>query len=54
MKELVYIVTSREVGPVFVTKDKDLAETKKLNRIAIEEMQGGKPSVYIVQLELKK
>jgi hypothetical protein len=52
MNKIVYIVTSREAGPVFVTIDRSLAELKMKDREYIEEMQGGRPSIYIVELQL--
>lgn len=52
MKGIVYVVTSRENGPVFATMDPELAETKRAEQYEDEEHAGGRPSVYIKELEL--
>jgi hypothetical protein len=48
-----YVVLSRDSDFVFVTDDKIKAEYARLEQIQDEEMQGGRPSVYIRKTTLK-
>lgn len=51
---ITYVVLSRDFSKfTFITKDKELAEKVKLERINEEEKQGGRPSVYINEIKDK-
>lgn len=52
MSNKIHIVTSREDGPVFATKNEELANIKVKEQEHIEAMRGGRPNVYIKELEL--
>lgn len=53
--ETIYVVLSRDNSSyVYCTTDPEKAEKERLNRIEEEEMQGGRPSVYIRRTSLIK
>lgn len=53
-KSITYVVLSRDDSRfVFVTQNKESAETARKNQEREEELAGGKPSVYIKETKLK-
>jgi hypothetical protein len=52
--ETIYVVLSRDTDYIYCTTDVEKAESERLNRIGEEEMQGGRPSVYIRRTKLVK
>jgi hypothetical protein len=52
--ETIYVVLSRDTDYIYCTTDAEKAEKERLNRIVEEEMQGGRPSVYIRRTTLIK
>jgi hypothetical protein len=49
----VFVVLSRDSDYVYVTADYSKAEQERLKQIENEEMQGGRPSVYIRKTTLQ-
>lgn len=53
--ETIYVVISRDNSDyIYCTTDVEKAESERLNRTEEEEMQGGRPSVYIRRTVLIK
>jgi hypothetical protein len=47
MKEILYVVLSRDTDFIYCTFDKQKANLAKKEQIEEEEMSGGRPSVHI-------